>query len=57
MIAEGLWKLNEKGMPTLKGKVSGVNKVKPLVLLEVAYKKIAQQLCHRKNTSTTSHTK
>ena len=36
-IAEVLWKLNEKDMPTLKGKVSDVDKVKPPVLLEVAY--------------------
>ena len=35
-IIEGLCKLNEKDMPNLKGKVNDVDKVKPLVLLEVA---------------------
>ena len=37
-IIEDLWKLNEKDMTTLNGKVNDVDKVKPPVLLEVACK-------------------
>ena len=32
---EDFWKLNEKDAPALKGKINDVDKVKPLVLLEV----------------------
>ena len=37
-IIEDLQKLNENNVPTLKGKINDVDKVKPPVLLEVACK-------------------
>ena len=35
---EDLWKLNEKDVPTLKGKINDADKVKPPVTLEVSCK-------------------